>query len=356
MDIQSQMSTAPLSTESSVPESMDDVFERYLMLLEEGNFKPESFADFSSSLCSAVYAGLGWLPWLHSDNHIISFMQILMNRRTENLLREPLYNHRHFQSIYNHIDQNVSQIPRKDCPLVLLTLIYSGLDQEDLLVTKLLGQCYEAVPELDIAQLRDLTHVLQSLGGRDFLLAEKIISRMDEIFRSHPQDIQFEIRDLCVSNPVLAAYMSTELVEKCASAMLFKIQEKSPDFDTITIGCSFRYARKMSYRVGPETLGKIKMLAKEALDKFRDFDRLQSYQIAEICHNAKRLGCYTGDVMEKMQERSLELLRDTSGNLHIRDITNLLFAFSRDSSPAVQKVNAMHMIFNFSFIFDPHEL
>ena len=341
---QSQMCTAALSAERPAPESVNDVFERYHRLLEEGDFKPESFADFSTSLCLSVYASLGWLPWLHNDNHIISFMQILMNRRTDSLLREPLYSHKHFPAIYSHIDQNVGLIPRKDCPSVLLSLIYSGLDQEDPMVTKLLSQCYEAVPELDMVQLRDLTHILQSLGGRDFLLAEKVIARMNEIFHCDPQDIQFEIKDLCVSNPVLAVYMSSELLEKCVSAMLFKMQEKSPNFDSATIGCCFRYARKMSYRVGHEKLGKIKMLGKEALDNFTEFDHLQSYQIAEICHNAKRLGCYVGDITEGMQERSLELLRDASGKLCVRDITNLLFAFSRDTPEPILKVKTMCII------------
>ena len=335
----SEMQTAPVSIGDLAPESVNDVFERYHALLEGGKFKPESFADFSIALCSAVYSSLGWLPWLHIDNQIIAFMQILMNGKTGRLLTEPLYGHAHFGSIYAHVDRNVDQIPRKDCPSVLMSFIYSGLDQTDPLVTKLLGQCYEGVPEFDIGQIRDLTHVLQSLGGRDFILAEKLVSRMDELLRSHPRDIAFEIRDLCVSNPVLAVYMSRELLEKCVSAMLFKVQENSPNLDSLTIGCCFRYARKMSYRVSRENLTKIKVLGKEALDNFRDFEQLQSYHIAEICHNARRLGCYTGAVTEDLQKRSLQLLRGDSGSLHIRDLTNLLFAFSRDQSSEVKKVN-----------------
>ncbi|KAK7115473.1 FAST kinase domain-containing protein 1, mitochondrial-like [Littorina saxatilis] len=330
-----QVSTALLTTRSAAetsqaPESVNDVFERYSALLGAGNFRPESFIDFATSLCSAVYTGLSWLPWLHSDNRIIAFMQILMNDRNKDLLREPLYGHKHFQNIYDHIDRNVDHIPKQDCPSILLALLYSGLEKEDHLVIKLLGECYDAASMLNMHQLRDLTHVFQCLGGRDFALAEKIVCRMEEMLHPPTCEFQFEITDLCASNPVIAVYMSKGLLEKCVSAMLYKVQEKSPDLDVVTIGCCFRYARKMAFRVERENLTEIKVLGKAALDTFTNFEQFESYNIAEICHNAKRLGYYSGDVVEKMQKRSWELLRDEKSKVEIGDVTNLLFAFSRD--------------------------
>ena len=320
-------------------DSMKDVFERYHVLLCDSSFGPASIISFTSALCSSVYADLSWLPWLHRDNHIISYMQILMNGKTEELLAKPLYSQDHFEDIYNHIDQNFTEIPDGDCPSVLASLIYSGLDLKDPLVVKLLHRCYDAVPNLSVAQVRDSTHVLQSLGNRDFVFAGKLVSRLNELLGDEPQHVQFAIQDLCLANPVLAAYMSKEMVEKCVAAMLFKVQEKYPDLDIPTIGSCLRYVRKMGYRADRENLNKIKTLARASLDNIRDFNLLQSQHVAEIGHNAKRLGCYTGDIVDRLQARSLQLLRDPDSNLTVADVTNLLFAFSRDSSPAILKVN-----------------
>ncbi|KAL8559753.1 hypothetical protein ACOMHN_002286 [Nucella lapillus] len=284
-----------------------------------------------------MYSSLRWLPWLHSENHFLSYLQILMNGKTSELLTEPLYSCQHFQRIYDHIERSVNEIPGKDCPAILLSLIYSGLDQTDALSVKLLNRCYDAVPEMNLQQLRDSTHLLQSFGNRDFVFAEKIVSRLKEVLSPSPENVQFEIRDLCVSNPVLGAYMSQELLETCISAMLFKAQEQSQSLDIPTIGCCFRYSRKMGFRAHRKNLTKFSDIAKSALDSFADYDRLQSHEIAEICHNAKRLGYYKGPVVDRMQQRSLELLRDSGSNLHIREITNLMFAFRRDISSDIKQ-------------------
>ncbi|XP_076470468.1 uncharacterized protein LOC143300581 [Babylonia areolata] len=335
--VRSQHETAASSTSSSMPEGAREVCEKYHSLLKTGEFKLESIVDFTSALCSAVYSSLRRLPWLHSENHIIAYLQILMNGRTTDLLAEPLYSCAYFQSICDHIECSVSEIPAKDCPSVLLSLLYSGLDQKDMVVAKLLSRCYDAVPEMNIQQVRDCAHLLQCLGNRDFVFAEKLVSRLNELLSHSPENAQFEIRDLCVSNPVLAAYMSQEMLERCIAAMLLKAQNQFPNLDMPTVGCCFRYSRKMGFRADRENLIKLSTLAKEVMDQFTDYSRLQSHQIAEVCHNAKRLGLYTGDVVDRMQERSLQLLRDSSGNLHIREITNLMFAFNRDTSLDVKQ-------------------
>ena len=319
--------------------SVHDVLKQYYALLEKDAFSPEHIIDFTTALRSVVYANLGWVPWLHNDNHIIAFMQILMNSAIDDLLTTPLHSHAHFKHLYNHIDESMDQVPVVHCPSILLSLLYSGLDTEDPLVCKLLYRCHDATSKLNVHQLRDLSHILQTLGGKDFPLAEKVVSRLDDIFSQDPQTVDFEIKDLCVMNPVLAVYMSKGLLEKCASAMLVKVQQQSPLLDIFTIGCCFRYARKMRFRVNSETLNEIALLGKAALDDLGDLSHLQSYHIAEICHNARRLGLFSGDFVNRVQAHSLQLLRRAEQNLHIRDVTNILFAFSKDSPSSVKAVS-----------------
>nr|KAG5709046.1 hypothetical protein BaRGS_004685 [Batillaria attramentaria] len=197
--------------------------------------------------------------------------------------------------------------------------------------------CYDAVPSLDIGGLRDMTHILQSQQNRHFRLSEQIVQRLQEILMDDPLEIQFEIQDLIFINPILAAFMSPEMIDKCAVAILSKIKDTFHDLDMDTIGGCFRYARKMSHRVDQDRLIEIKDLAKMALEGYGTYDKLQSYHIAEVCHNAKRMGCYTGPMVEKIQARSLALLRGKEGEPRIKDITNLLFAFTRSTPSGIKK-------------------
>ncbi|XP_076449755.1 FAST kinase domain-containing protein 1, mitochondrial-like [Babylonia areolata] len=322
-------------TQSEHSESVADVLERYHTLLDRNSFHPECVTQFTTALRSAVYSNLHSLPWLHNDNHVIAFMQILMNGKIEDLLRKPLYDQEHFHSICQQIEQLSDLIPGHDCPSVLLSLLYSGVDRTEPVVHKLLARCHDAAPDLSVHQLRDLTHILQTLGGRDFHLAEKILSRLDELLSRDIKEVEFEVRDVCVSNPILAVYMSQDLLEKMAHAVLAKLHQQSPHIDAFTVGCIFRYARKMKFRVSSETLAKIRSVGKASLENLDDCSHLQSYHIAEICHNAKNLGCFSGEIVQKVQARSLELLR--SKDLHIRDVTNLLFAFSKTTDASMKE-------------------
>ncbi|KAL8589915.1 hypothetical protein ACOMHN_024002 [Nucella lapillus] len=323
--------------QSKCSESVTDVFERYQALLDRDSFHTKQVVQFTTALRSAVYSSLGWLPWLHTDNHIIAFMQILMNGKVVELLRNPLYDEEHFGDILRHLEMLVDELPREDCPSVLLSLLYSGLDRTEPIVGALLARCQDSAPVLNIQQLRDLTHILQSLGGRDFTLAQRIVSRLDHLVSRDTRNLEFEVRDLCVFSPVLAVFMSRRLLNKTSRALLGKLQQQGPDLDVFTMGSCFRYARKMKFRVNLETLEQIKFLAKASLDRLEDCGHLQSYHIAEICHNAKHLACFTGDIVDKVQARSLQLLRESEGELQIRDITNLLFAFSKTAAPTFKQ-------------------
>jgi hypothetical protein len=103
--------------------------------------------------------------------------------------------------------------------------------------------------------------------------------------------------------------------------------------------------RKMAYRMQQDNLNQTKSLGKEALARLTDsaYSAMKSQHIAEIAHNAKRLGCFSEPVVGKMQKRSLELLRDKSGSLQIHHMTNLLFAFSKDAPPEIKKVKLHHL-------------
>lgn len=274
---------------------------------------------------------------MHNHNHTISYMQMLMNDQIENLLKDPLYSSSQFDIIYKHISHNVDQVPLEDCPSLLISLLFSGLEQTDSLTRKLLARCHKAMPLLNIANLREMTHVLQCQQNRDFVLSEKIVQRLQEILRANPLDIDFDIQDLIFINPILASYMSQDMVDKCATAVLLKIKDGFEELDIDTIGGCFRYVRKMSHRSDREILSEIRDLAKMALDRFKDYSMLQSYHIAEVCHNAKRLGCYTEPIVSRIQDRSLALLRGQKGSVRIKDITNLLFAFTRSTSPIVKQ-------------------
>jgi hypothetical protein len=208
---------------TSPPARVDDVFEKYHSQLETNSFQAKSFIEFSSELCRAVYSSLSWLPWLHNENYVIAYMQLFMNGRTKDLLTEPLYSQKHFSEICDHIVNHVSEIPGKDSPTLLLSLLYCGLEQTDPVALRLLAHCHESTNEFDIAQLRDCAYLLQSLGAKDFILVQKIISRLSDIMTQHPADLKINIEDLCAPNPVLAAYMNQELFEKCVFTILYKV-------------------------------------------------------------------------------------------------------------------------------------
>ncbi|XP_025116000.1 FAST kinase domain-containing protein 1, mitochondrial-like isoform X2 [Pomacea canaliculata] len=328
-------SHSPIRNEMYV--RVNEVFNDYHSRLMNGGFTPESVVTFTGKLHSAMYADLGWLPWLHVENHIIAYMQILMNNQRNSLLRKTLYKHRHFEAIYNTIFRNLDEIPAEHCPSILLSLLHCGLDQSDPVVVVLLTKCYDFIPTADIPSLRKLTYIMQGLDSRNLLLAGKIVERLDKILKNNNfEDIDVAIDDICNTVPIIAAYMSSDLLKACVKVVLRKMNSSS-DLGINTVGTYLRFVCKVSFRISKNLLQEIRLAATKALDECQDFDLLESHHIAEVCHNAKRLGCYSGDLVTKMQIRSLDLLRGKQRPLHIRHITNLLFAFTQNSSSDIKK-------------------
>lgn len=316
----------------------DNVFDLYHQLLVKGAFKPDMVIDFATTLRTAVYSDLHRLPWLHSYNNIISYMQILMNKRVDDLLTAPLYKHKHFELIYDHICRNMNHIPLEHCPGILVSLLFSGLEKTDPIVPWFLDRCYDFFPRANMKDLGDMTNILQSFNSKSFPFAEKIIQRLEELISSESETHLFSIIAMCTIHPVCGIYMSQSLSDRCVRAMLAKVQVEFHHLDIFTIGNLFYYVHKMRFHVNHKDLSEITKMAKTALDVFDDYNHLQSFHIAGIAHNAKRLGIYTGDVVNKIQARSLALLRGQEGPVQIRDITNLLYAFKRDISPSIKKV------------------
>lgn len=328
--------TPPVRNEMYV--RVNEVFNDYHSRLMNGGFTPESVVTFTSKLHSAMYADLGWLPWLHVENHIIAYMQILMNNQRNSLLREMLYKHRHFEAIYNTIFRNLDKIPAEHCPSILLSLLHCGLDQADPVVVVLLTKCYDFIPTADIPSLRKLTHIMQGLDSRNLLLAGKIVERLDKILKNNNfEDIDVAIDDICKTVPIIAGYMSSDLLKACVKFVLQKMNSSS-NLGINTVGTYLRFFCKVSFRISKNLLQEIRLAAMKALDECQDFDFLESHHIAEVCHNAKRLGCFSGDLVTKMQIRSLDLLRGKQRPLNIRHITNLLFSFTQNSSSDIKKV------------------
>ena len=85
-------------------------------------------------------------------------------------------------------------------------------------------------------------------------------------------------------------------------------------------------------------------LRKEVLTRLsrltdKDISNLQSHDIAVLSNNMVYLKRGLEGFAEKVQERSLEILRNKENRLEIRDVSNLLCGFYSPTDSAIKQVS-----------------
>lgn len=274
--------------------------------------------DCSHQLLYLVYEKeFANIPWIIGEDHYIAHMQIVMNDLVENLLF-PFIHHPSFNKLLKMLDEKVDEMDGDDLSIVFSSIQMLGLPEVHEIIQKIYFRLASEDVHFSLNNLSMLAESLRNFKRSDIPMVKIIIPQIVEMFAKGEigDGGKEELDSLCNLFIRIKHLVSKEMNSEAVDliSVLASVDENLQDPNNLS-SC-LRFIRHIlaphtGRKLSEETLTKLSDIADICLEKVIDnIDKLKPQDIAQVCHNMKRLGIYSSVLSAKIHDKCLELLTE----------------------------------------------
>ncbi|KAL5022338.1 hypothetical protein ScPMuIL_001493 [Solemya velum] len=303
----------PLSSECQNTADLFQLIEAYDTMEIAGH---KHIVDCCSQLLFLVYEKeFSNIPWIIGQDYYIAHMQIVMNDLVDNLL-SPFVQHPSFNKLLIMLEKKVDEMDGDELAVVFTSLQLLGLAEVHQIVHKIYFRLGSEDVHFTLKNISMLAEGLRNFKRSDIPMVNIVVPRIEELFAKdetgagNKDDLDSLCNIFIRIKHLVGKEMNSEAVNRISG--LASVDENLQDLNTIS-SC-LRFVRHIlsphtGRTLSEKTLTKLSDIAENCLEKVNNnVSMMKPQDIAQICHNMKRLGIYNPTLSNKIHDKCMELL------------------------------------------------